>query len=116
MGKFSVPVPMIDGTFYNVKTLLAKANANTKIYKSEKSGLGITTVSLSLAPASESGFNLCTSSSGPCREDCLYTSGRAAVHPRKIQPARIAKARMLRLYKDIFHQRLYDEMKLARKR
>lgn len=108
---FSFNVPMQDGSTYTVKSLLAKsANANAKIFKSNKAGVGIITHSLSLAPASESGFNLCSSSSVGCRVDCLYTSGNAMMFPLTIHPARIAKSRFLRLYKAEFIDRLAKEL------
>jgi hypothetical protein len=115
--KFVANIPMLDNTVYPVKTLLARPNSNTKIAKSNKlSGTnGITTVSLSLSPASTSGFNLCASSSAGCRAACLFTSGYAKVHPRTIQPARIAKSRFLRLYPDVFINRLVYELTWARK-
>lgn len=107
---FTFPVTMQDGTTYHVTKLLAKGISNAKTAKSEKAKLGYLTTSLSLAPAWESGFNLCASSSKGCRTGCLFTSGHAAISPRKILPARIAKSRMLRIYKDEFINQLRIEL------
>lgn len=107
---FSFPVLMQDGTLYNVRELLGKAESNVKLSKSEKAGKNIMTVGLSLAPAHASGFNLCTSASKACVNACLFTAGMAQLNPRMILPARIAKARMLRLHKDDFISRLRFEL------
>ena len=108
-------VPMLDKSTYRVKRLLAKGSQNTKTAKSDKAGVGILTYSLSLAPASVSGFNLCSSSSHACRFGCLFTSGYARVNPRAIQPARIAKSRLFKLNSDEFGKRLTYELALAHK-
>lgn len=108
---FSFDIPMLDGSTYKVKGLLAKkAESNNKLAKSNKAGKGIITQSLSMAPAKESGFNLCTSASNGCKAGCLHNSGYALIHPRKIHPARIAKARFLRMYPKQFKARLYKEL------
>jgi hypothetical protein len=109
--KFYVSMP--DGGSYGVGRLLGKPLSNAKIAKSNKYASDIMSVSLSLAPASVSGFNLCASSSHACRVGCLFTSGYARVNPRMVQPARIAKARMLRLHKKEFQDRLMLELKWA---
>jgi hypothetical protein len=107
---FSFAVKMIDGSDYRVTKLLARGDSNTKTAKSDKAGRGIVTRSLSLAPAKASGFNLCTSASAGCIKGCLYKSGYAKIHPRTIQPARIAKARFLRLHPQTFLDRLRSEL------
>lgn len=104
---------MLDGSSYGVGRLLGKSMSNAKIAKSNKADSGIMSVSLSLAPASVSGFNLCASSSHACRVSCLFTSGYARVNPRMVQPARIAKARMFKLHKKEFQDRLMLELKSA---
>jgi hypothetical protein len=104
-------VSMLDGSSYGVGRLLGKPMSNAKIAKSNKYATDIMSVSLSLAPASVSGFNLCASSSAGCRHGCLFTSGYAKVNPRAVQPARIAKARMLRINKEEFQKRLLHELK-----
>jgi hypothetical protein len=107
---FSQTVAMPDGTDYTVRKLLANGKANTKTAKSDKAGVGYLTSSLSLAPASASGFNLCSSASHACIKGCLFTSGFAAIHPRTILPARIAKSRWLRLAPLDFKARLHKEL------
>jgi hypothetical protein len=107
---FRFPVQMADGSTYFVTRLLAKGKSNAKTAKSDKAGLGFLTTSLSLAPAKASGFQLCASASKACIAGCLFTAGRAMIHPRQILPARIAKARMLRLHKREFHDRLMMEL------
>lgn len=109
---FSADVPMLDGTVYTVKKLLGRANSNVKLNKSNKAGKGFITLGLSLAPAKASGFNLCTSASGACIRDCIFTSGHAAIF-RTIQPARIAKSRLLRTDKEVFIKQLMKEIKSA---
>jgi hypothetical protein len=109
-SKFKFSVPMQDGTSYTVQTLLAKGKDNLKTAKSEKEGV-YKTSSLSLAPAKVSGFNLCSSASAACIAGCLHTSGNAMMFPRMIIPARIAKARMLRLFPEQFKQRLLTELR-----
>jgi hypothetical protein len=111
--KFAVTMP--DGSVYNVGKLLAKGSQNAKTAKSDKKSLDFVTYSLPMAPASSSGFNLCTSASEDCIISCLFTSGYAAVNPRKVQPARIAKSRMLRLHKDVFIDRLITELLSAQR-
>jgi hypothetical protein len=113
---FSHDVTMHDGSTYAVKALLAKAASNVKLNKSDKADTGFMTVSLSLAPAKASGFNLCPSASHACEASCLFTSGLAGVFPRTIQPARIARARMLRMSPQIFHTQLEKELDSHRKR
>jgi len=107
---FRHSVTMQDGSVYDVTALLAKANSNTKTAKSDKANVGIMTVSLSLAPAKASGFNLCPAASPACMAGCLYISGLAWVFPRTIQPARIAKSRMLRMSPKVFQERLEKEL------
>jgi hypothetical protein len=107
---FSYDVPMLDGSVYTVKKLLAKGESNTKTLKSDKAGKGFITKSLSLAPAKSSGFNLCASASAACISGCLHTSGLANIFPRTIIPARIAKARFLRLNPSEFRKQLEKEL------
>jgi hypothetical protein len=111
--KFEVTMP--DGTFYKVTRLLAPGKSNTKTLKSDLFSDEYITYSLSLAPAKSSGFNLCPSASKHCIESCIFTSGLAGVFPRTIQPARIAKARMLRMNKDVFIDRLMTELLSAQR-
>lgn len=113
---FSHDVVMQDGTTFRVTRLLAKANANTKTNKSDKTDTGFMTMSLSLAPAKASGYNLCTSASHGCTKGCIFTSGLAGVFPRTIQPSRIAKSRMLRISPVVFRNQLEKEIRAGIKR
>jgi hypothetical protein len=106
------PVEMIDGSTYVVRQLLAKGESNVKLSKSDKAGVGIITMGLSLAPAKSSGYNLCTSASEACIAGCLNTSGMASFI-RTIHPARIAKSRFLRKHPKEFETRLRLELTRA---
>lgn len=107
---FHFDVPMPDGSTYKVTRLLAKGKSNIKTAKSDAAGTGYLTSSLSFAPASVSGFNVCPSASAGCIAGCLYTSGRAQIFPRTIKPSRVAKTRFFKLYKDEFLARLNVEL------
>lgn len=115
MSSFKFPVAMPDGSVYNVQRLLAPGKSNTKTLKSDTKSLDYLTYSLSLAPAKASGFNLCPAASNHCISSCIFTSGLAGVYPRTIQPARIAKARMLRMHKNAFIDRLWSELASAQR-
>lgn len=109
-----ITVDMADGTQYKIGKLLGGAKSNAKTAKSDAFGEYLT-YSLSLAPAHASGFNVCASASAACIQACLYTSGYAAVNPRTILPARIAKTRLLRLDPEGFAGKFYRELELAQK-
>jgi hypothetical protein len=49
---------------------------NPKVIKSQKSTSNYFTLILHLAPACNSGYEVCPNSSAGCRAGCLYTSGR----------------------------------------
>lgn len=83
---------MADGTTVVINRLLGKGDSNVKLAKSEKSGKGIMTLGLSLAPAMSSGFQVCGSASDGCIKACIYTSGFGGFFP-SIPAARIAKTR-----------------------
>lgn len=65
--------------------LLNAGNSKTK--KGEKKGY--VTFGTHLAPANESGYQVCSSASKGCTESCLNTAGRGAM--RNVQTARINK-------------------------
>ena len=69
-----------------MSTLLSIGN-DAKTVKGEKRGY--LTGILYLAPANESGINVCPFSSVACRHDCLYTAGRGNFD--SVKRARIAK-------------------------
>ena len=53
--------------------------ANPKISKSNKSGKGVFTIILMLAPAKNSGYQVCPFASPGCAKACLYKAGRGAM-------------------------------------
>jgi hypothetical protein len=110
---FAYSVKMNDGSTYTVKRLLSAGDDNFKTNKSDLAGRGISTYSLSLAPASTSGFNVCASASPGCISGCIFTSGNAMLFPRTILPARIAKTILYKTKPSIFMDRLITEIKWA---
>jgi hypothetical protein len=81
-------------------------DTNTKTFKGQK--LGYRTGILYLAPANESGKNLCPHASEGCKVACLFTSGRGKMKP--VKDARMKKTlRFLREY-DSFLVQLKDEI------
>jgi hypothetical protein len=76
---------------------------NAKTIKGQKRGY--LTGILYLAPASSSGFNVCTSSTAGCRAACLNYSGRARAGTA-IQDARVRRTRELFADRERFIQEL----------
>jgi len=111
---FCEMVEMPDKSIYKVDRLLGRSNSNAKLAKSNKAGSQFLTIGLSLAPAKASGFNLCTSASGACIRDCIFTAGQAQIF-RAIPLARIAKSRLLRIAPSIFIPQLMTEIRNAEK-
>lgn len=70
--------------------LLTSGDSNTKLLKSQQSGLPFHTLGLSLSPHNVSGFQTCASASKGCAAACLNTAGLGGVFS-SIQRARIAK-------------------------
>lgn len=71
--------------------LLGKPESNVKLAKGGK--FGWYNCGLSLAPANQSGYEVCASRSAGCTQACLFSSGLAHVFP-SIQEARIKKTKM----------------------
>jgi hypothetical protein len=67
---------------------------NPKVIKSQKSASPYFTLILHLAPANNSGYEVCPYSSAGCRAGCLYTSGRGAC--TNVKTARIRRTVMFR--------------------
>jgi hypothetical protein len=67
---------------------------NPKIEKSNKSASPYFTLILHLAPANNSGYDVCPNSSAGCRAGCLYTAGRGACD--NVKNARIRRTVTLR--------------------
>ncbi len=93
---------------------LGGVNLSAKMVKNMKYS-GTLTYSLYLAPASTSGYNVCSHSTPECRVGCLATSGRAAIeiflHLSTIANARINKTRLFFEHQDFFMQWLIADIK-----
>lgn len=88
-----------------MKTLLSIGN-DAKTVKGEKRGY--LTGILYLAPAHESGVNVCPFSSPACRHDCLYTAGRGNFD--SVKKARIAKTKYFHSDRAAFLEQLGIEI------
>ena len=77
---------------------MLEVDSNAKTSKGRK--LGYLTGIMYLAPADSSGvMNVCINASPECKDDCLFTSGLASVHP-SINEARIRKTVFLHAHYD----------------
>jgi hypothetical protein len=88
-----------------MSTLLSIGN-DAKTVKGEKQGY--LTGILYLAPAHESGVNVCPFSSVACRHDCLYTAGRGGFE--SVKRARIAKTQYFHRDRQSFLEQLGIEI------
>lgn len=92
---------------------LGGINTSAKIMKNGK--IGVHTYVLYLAPASTSGYNVCSHSTPECRLGCLATSGRVrmekAIGKTRIEDARIKKTRMFHENQSFFMDWLIAEIK-----
>lgn len=97
---------------------LGGVNISAKIVKNQKVS-GQMTYILYLAPASQSGYNVCHNSSPECRLGCLSTSGRAAMDlisgNNIIKNARINKTKLFHENNEYFMQWLFAEISAKRK-
>ena len=73
---------------------------------------------LYLAPAEQSGYNVCPGSTAECREACLTESGHNRIDVKKnaINKARIKKTKLFFEQRDFFMQWLQDEIAAAAKK
>lgn len=87
-------------------------NTSAKIKKNLK--LNHMTYIIYLAPASESGYNVCHNSTPECRRGCLSTSGRAAMDinsgQNRIMNARIKKTKLFIDHQDFFMDWVIQEI------
>ena len=90
-----------------MKLLNIDQNAKTK--KGQKKGF--MTAILYLAPANQSGINVCPNASAGCAAACLYTSGMGVFE--NVKNARIAKTQALFANKHLFIDTLKAEIKAA---
>jgi hypothetical protein len=97
------------GATYVIRRLLGSGDANPKLRRSNLSGSPYQTWGLALAPARESGFQVCSSSSPGCRAGCLFFQGHARLDPA-IAVCRIAKTVAWKEYPDWFRAQLLHEM------
>ncbi|HYH66338.1 MAG TPA: hypothetical protein VD866_16720 [Urbifossiella sp.] len=97
------------GATYVLRKLLGSGNTNPKLRKSNAAGTPFQTWGLALAPAKESGFQLCSSSSPACRAGCLYRQGHARLD-HTIAACRIAKSVALREHRGWFKAQLLHEL------
>ena len=81
---------------------------NTKIAKSQKSGKGVFTIILHLAPGNNSGYEVCSHASAGCRAGCLYTAGRGGCDRTKT--ARIKRTRRYYEHPEHFRAQLVADI------
>lgn len=101
-------VQLPNGEAYNVKTLLADGDSNAKLSKSNAAGKGYLTVSLSLSPAKESGYETCASRSPGCTKACLFTAGMGRFD--NVKRGRIAKTILFMEHREVFKAMLWAEL------
>jgi hypothetical protein len=94
---------------------LGGVNISAKIKKNQKVN-GQMTYILYLAPANQSGYNVCPNSTPECRLGCLATSGRAMMDlisgHNVIKNSRIAKTKLFFEHNEYFMQWLFASIKL----
>jgi len=98
---------------------LGSINKSSKLAKNGKVS-GQMTYGLYLAPASVSGYNVCSHSTAECRLGCLATSGRAGMEinsngkQNRINNARTVKTRLFIEQQDFFMAWLIAEIQAAK--
>lgn len=97
---------------------LGGINTSAKIMKNQKVS-GQMTYIMYLAPANESGYNVCPNSTPECRLGCLSTSGRAKIDlysgKNIIKNARINKTKLFHEENEFFMQWLFADIKAKQK-
>jgi hypothetical protein len=83
--------------------------------KSNAAGTPYQTWGLALAPAKESGYQLCSSSTPACRAGCLYRQGHARLDAT-IAACRLAKAVAWKRHRDWFTAALRHELGVIERR
>jgi hypothetical protein len=98
---------------------LGNVNTSSKLLKNGKVSNQLT-YGLYLAPASISGYNVCSHSTPECRLGCLATSGRAAIEIftgyTEIQNCRAKKSKLFNENTSFFMQWLIAEIKMHQAR
>lgn len=87
-------------------TLFTDGQSNTKTAKG--SGKGFETKILHMAPAMESGYEVCASRSAGCTAACLYTAGRGRMENTK--KARIRRTLLWFEQREVFKQTIITEL------
>jgi hypothetical protein len=95
--------------------LLGPGDTNPKLRRSNAAGTPYQTWGLALAPAKESGFQLCSSSSPACRAGCLYRQGHARLDAA-IVACRLAKAVAWKRHREWFAAVLLHELGVIERR
>lgn len=94
---------------------LGSINSSAKIIKNKKVSNNYTYI-IYLAPASQSGYNVCPNSTPECRMGCLNTSGRAGIDIASkrdiIKNARIKKTKLFFEHQEFFMQWAMAEMRM----
>jgi len=98
---------------------LGGVNISAKMIKNEKVS-GNITYAIYLAPASQSGYNVCSYSTPECRLGCLSTSGRAAMDLNSgqniIKNARIVKTKLFFEENEFFMAWMFAEIRVYQKK
>jgi len=97
------------GKTVKVSQLLSPGDSNAKLTKSDLSGKGYLTYGLALAPAKESGYQMCPKATQGCTKACLHHQGRARVW-ETIKLARIAKTVAFHERREWFMAKLRREL------
>lgn len=94
---------------------LGSTESSSKIVHNHR--VGVNTYVLYLAPANESGFNVCSHSTPECRKSCISHTGRAKIEDicggSHIKNSRIKKTRLFFLNHDFFMKWLIIEIRAA---
>ena len=110
----TVPEPW-RGARYVLRRLIGSGDSNPKLSKSNRAGAGYQTWGLALAPARESGYQLCSSASPGCRASCLHHQGHSRLDPI-IGVCRIAKTVAFKEHSDWFKATLAHELEVIGQR
>jgi len=100
---------------------LGSINSSAKIIKNRKVS-NVNTYVLYLAPANQSGYNVCPYSTKECRLGCLATSGRAKMELNStkrdniIQNSRIIKTKLFFEHNEFFMQWLIAEIEAEKRK
>lgn len=93
---------------------LGGVNISAKMIKNQKVSGNMTYV-IYLAPANESGYNVCPNSTPECRLGCLSTSGRAGMEllsgSNRTKNSRINKTKLFHEHNEFFMQWLIADLR-----